>query len=147
MERNNDQAFNNIEVSEILSASDVIKMYDKLDDHKKETKQEINKAEQRLSNRMDLLEKQQVEFSRQQNNFDQRQNIFDLRLNTQDNKILFLSQQIESIRNEISRSGQQAARSININEVIPEPYPGEEEFLKVVFLMNLTKNNYKLKIN
>ena len=130
MERNNDQAFNNIEVSEILSASDVIKMYDKLDDHKKETKQEINKAEQRLSNRMDLLEKQQVEFSRQQNNFDQRQNIFDLRLNTQDNKILFLSQQIESIRNEMSRSGQQAARNMNPNEIIPEPYPGEEELLK-----------------
>ena len=156
--RNNNQASNNMEFSESISAKDLRKFYEDLDEHKKETnrkvddnrkeaRQEIREAEQRLSNRMDLLEKQQVEFSKQQNNFDQRQNIFDLRLNTQDNKILFLSQQIESIRNEMSRSGQQAARNMNPNEIIPEPYPGEEELLKVVFLMNLTKNNYKLKIN
>ena len=30
----------------------------------------------------------------------------------------------------MSRSGQQAARNMNPNEIIPEPYPGEEEFLK-----------------
>ena len=106
-------------------------------------KERINRMEERFNN----FDVRQTEFANRQTAFSQRQNIFDLRLNTQDNKILFLSQQIESIRNEISRSGQQAARNMNPNEIIPEPYPGEEELLKVVFLMNLTKNNYKLKIN
>lgn len=72
------------------------------------------------------------EFSKQQNNFDTRLNNFDLRLNTQDNKILFLSQQIEHLKNEMSKLGQQAAKNVNVKEIVPEPLPGEEEFLKAI---------------
>ena len=83
-----------------------------------------------MEERFNNFDVRQTEFANRQTAFSQRQNIFDLRLNTQDNKILFLSQQIESIKNDMSKFGQQAARSINPNEIIPEPYPGEEEFLK-----------------
>ena len=85
------------------------------------------------------------EFRERQTAFSQRQNIFDLRLNTQDNKILFLSQQIESIKNDMSKFGQQAARSINPNEIIPEPYPGEEEFLKGIVAGKLPELEVELK--
>jgi hypothetical protein len=74
------------------------------------------------------------EFRERQTAFDNRQNLFDLRLNTQDNKILFMSQQIENIKNEMARLGAERANTISPEDIAPEPYPGEEEFLKMTFL-------------
>ena len=163
MQNNNNQASNNIEISESISVrertrffealeehkretkKDIDKIDNKFEKHKDETKQEINKVEERLKKQNEEVKEELKLLKARQTAFSQRQNIFDLRQNTQDNKILFLSQQIESIKNEMSRFGQQAARSINPNEIIPEPYPGEEEFLKGIVAGKLPELELELQ--
>jgi hypothetical protein len=65
----------------------------KLREENNQTKQNMERKIEQMNTRIDLLDARQTAF-------DNRQNLFDLRLNTQDNKILFMSQQIENIRSE-----------------------------------------------
>jgi hypothetical protein len=88
----------------------------------------------KFANRQNELANRQTAFDNRQTAFDNRQNIFDFRLNTQDNKILFLSQQVENLRNEMAKLGEQKGREIrnieDVKNITAEPLPGEEEFLK-----------------
>ena len=132
----------------ILMFKSFEQMRQKNDEQIQQIKQEQNELRKEVSSKINLLENGQIEFANRQTasdnkhtefanrqtEFDKRQNIFDLRLNTQDNKILFLSQQVENLRNEISKLGEQKGREIrdieDVKNITAEPLPGEEEFLK-----------------
>ena len=54
----------------------------------------------------------------------------DARFNIQDTRFSFIEDALKEIRGKIEDLGRDRAKNINIKDIIPDPLPGEEEYLK-----------------
>ena len=119
----------------------VITTMSEINNELKRTNARLDKQDERIDKQDERIEKEREDrekdrraiLSRMDNTDftnNTRFNNQDARFNIQDTRFSFIEDALKEIRGKIEDLGRDRAKNINIKDIIPDPLPGEEDYLK-----------------